>query len=627
MDPIWLVLFFPILGACLCAFLGANLGRSGVGALATGLVGASFLVALQRLWGVLAGQVPETTEAPLWQWLDVPLSVQDGRLEYFSINFTALVDPLSLTMLCVITGVGCLIHWYSTEYMADDADFARFFTYLNIFVAAMTLLVLANNMAVLLIGWAGVGFASWALIGFWYKKPSAVVAARKAFVINTIGDVGLMIAIFISIWHLRTTDYSAIALAVQTKGHAFNSWAWLVAGGLLLAAYAKSAQWPMHTWLPDAMEGPTPVSALIHAATMVTAGVYLLVRCQAIFANQPEVSNMVAIGGLITALYGGICALTQNDLKRVLAYSTMSQLGYMFLAIGVGAYTAAIFHLVTHAFFKALLFLAAGIVIHAAHGEQDMRRLGGLASQLPFTTAVFAIGSLALAGVPLTAGYFSKEAILASVQHAHIDGAQLYFVVGALTAVMTAYYIGRAFFLTFFGGPKEYHDLHRPAAAMVVSCAVLAALSLAAGWGQTAFTDFMHLQEGAHHPPDVAAHIISLCVLAAIGAAYWLHGRAASTDWAAGDEPTVAYLRSGLGNDELFLKLTDGLVALAGFCYRAVDYVFCQWLPGLLGKLVGEAGKALAETQSGQLRHYLLIIFLAVTIFLLYVMLLPGGTI
>ena len=386
MDSIWLTLLFPILGAITLSTFGDRLSKAMVGLVATGSVVASFVVVLLRVRAMLSLEVPRVVEAPLWTWLEIPLP--NGQS--VPIGFTALVDTLSITLLLVITGVGGLIHWYSTEYMAEEKHYSRYFTYLNLFVAAMTLLVLANNLAVLLIGWAGVGFASWALIGFFTHKPSAVAAARKAFVVNVIGDVGLMVSIFVAAWHLGSTDYSAILLpANYAKGSDFMGSAHIFAAGLLVAAYAKSAQLPMHTWLPDAMEGPTPVSALIHAATMVTAGVYLVVRCGGVFTHLPDMAILVAGLGAFTALFAAICALFQNDLKRVLAYSTMSQLGYMFMAAGVGAYQAAIFHLVIHAFFKALLFLAAGNVIHATHGEQDMRKLGGLLKDLPLTSGDF----------------------------------------------------------------------------------------------------------------------------------------------------------------------------------------------------------------------------------------------
>ena len=483
-DPMVLTLLLPLAGALIVGVAGRQLGKAGSAMVASATVGCSFLVVLSTIIRKLTGNaVAENVK--LWTWADLPTTPPT------SISFGLYVDSLSLTLMSVITGVGFLIHWFSSEYMEHDADVPRFFTLLNIFIAAMTFLVLADNYATLIIGWGGVGFASFGLIGFWREKPSAAAASKKAFVMNVIGDIGLMVSVFALYKFAGTVDYSTLFNSVlpnlANDRHA-TGWLMVVVFGLMVGAYAKSAQLPLHTWLPDAMEGPTPVSALIHAATMVTAGVYLLVRSHPFLELVPAVATAIAWLGAVTALFAACCALVQTDLKRVLAYSTMSQLGYMFLAVGLGAYGAAIFHLVTHAFFKALLFLTAGIVIHAAHGEQDMRKLGGLAKQMPATTVMFAVGSLALAGFPLTSGFFSKEAILHAAHH-HEGGMPL-FLIGAAVAVMTAFYTGRAFFMTFFGPTKIEHP-HLPGAPTTGSCAVLMLLSLGAGLVHPDFQAFL----------------------------------------------------------------------------------------------------------------------------------------
>lgn len=624
MDTIWLTLFLPVMGALICGTLGRRMSKTLVGLVGTGAVVSAFGIAFLRLRDMLSLAVPMTTEAPLWHWLDIPLP--HGKS--VPIAFTALVDPLSITMLCIITGVGSLIHWYSTEYMAEEEDFSRFFAYLNTFVAAMTLLVLANNLAVLLIGWAGVGFASWALIGFYHHKPSAVAAARKAFLVNVIGDIGLMVAIFVAAWDLGSVDYSALEVpANYLKGAPFPEHLHIFVVGLLVAAYAKSAQLPMHTWLPDAMEGPTPVSALIHAATMVTAGVYLVVRCQMVFLHVPDLSAMVAGLGALTALFAGVCALFQTDLKRVLAYSTMSQLGYMFLAAGVGAYWVAIFHLVTHAFFKALLFLAAGIVIHGVHGEQDMREMGGLLKELPVAAVFFGVGGLALAGFPLTAGFFSKEHILISVQHAGGDFAGAWFLISALTAVLTAFYTGRAFFMTFMGGEKSYEHIHQPAASTILSCAFLVVLSLLAGYLAHPFAVFLlqkpDLEELAH--AGMILHGVTAAALAAIGLAYYLYGSARRSDALSSEAGLAPYIRGGFGFDTVFLRAAQFLIDVSEQAYHALEQIFRGWLPGILGDVVTASGKALAEMQNGQLRQYTLMVTAAAALLALYILLSGGG--
>ncbi|MGE0490884.1 MAG: NADH-quinone oxidoreductase subunit L [Vulcanimicrobiota bacterium] len=628
MDAIWLILLLPLLGALLCGSLSRSLGRVGVGLVACVAVGGAFLVAASNALNLWWSGNPAATEVVAWNWMSVPTSLFDGRMRMMSVDFGAYIDPLSSVMLCVITGVGFLIHWFSTEYMEDEPDYGRFFTYLNLFVAAMSLLVMANNFIVLLIGWGGVGFASYGLIGFWNFKPSAAAAARKAFVINVIGDVGLMVAIFLMAWIWGSTDFSVVLhgpeLVAPAEGESNPVFplTQAIAVFLLVAAYAKSAQLPLHTWLPDAMEGPTPVSALIHAATMVTAGVYLVVRSHVFFEAWPNVQMWVVTMGLFTAVVAATAAMVQTDLKRVLAYSTMSQLGYMFMAAGVGAYSAAIFHLVTHAFFKALLFLSAGIVIHAAHGEQDMRKLGGLGPKMPTVAFLFGVGGLCLAGFPLTSGFFSKEAILLAVEHSPLPLAPMFYYGGALTAVLTAYYTARAYFMTFHGPSHFEHKLHPSGAPMVISCLCLAILALGAGWGQASFSVFMAPTHEVEHVPLFG--ILPVLVIAALALGYHLHGRSDSTDWASANEDMMAYFRSGWRFDELYTMMSTGTKKLSGMLATAVDTAFGEAIPDFLGRGATGLAGALTHMQSGQLRHYALMLMVTVFLFLIC-NLLTGG--
>src|SRR5881275_1487272 len=397
-----LVLLMPLAGFLVNALLGRLLPRRLVGWVGAGSIGLAFVFALVILSQVLGGQKLDQSYFTWWQSAD------------FNVPFNLYVDALSTLMILVITGVGFLIHVYSIGYMWEDAGFARFFAYMNLFVLSMLLLVLSGNVVWLIIGWAGVGLSSYLLIGFWFERTSAVLAARKAFVMNTIGDVGMIFAAFLIFLNLRVMDYTAIFGRVHQlpKGGLVITAICLL---LLVGAVAKSAQLPLHTWLPDAMEGPTPVSALIHAATMVTAGVYLVARMHLLYDWAPTAAATVAVVGGVTAFFAATIGTAQIDIKRILAYSTMSQIGYMFLAVSTGAYTAGMFHFMTHAFFKALLFMGAGSVIGAMAGAQDMDRMGGFRKAMPFTFGCMIVGSLALAAVPPFSGYFSKDEILASI--------------------------------------------------------------------------------------------------------------------------------------------------------------------------------------------------------------------
>jgi NADH-quinone oxidoreductase subunit L len=499
------VLLFPLLGFILLGVTGKALSRSGVLMVAWGACGLAFLFALLNFLSMLSTPASaRTADTVIYTW------VTSGSLQ---INFGLLLDPLSATMLLIVTGVGLLIHIYSAGYMHDDPGFWRFFSFLNFFIFAMVLLVTADNFLFLLIGWALVGLASYLLIGFWYQRRSAVAAARKAFVINVIGDFGLMLAIFLIFGVYGTLNYQGVFgnLTASPTGSAIST---AIALLLFVACTAKSAQLPLYMWLPDAMEGPTPVSALIHAATMVTAGVYLVARANPLFEHAPAALDTVAAIGGATALYAAIIALFQLDIKRVLAYSTISQLGYMFMSEGVHNYTGGIFHLTTHAYFKALLFLGAGAVIHALAGEQDMRKMGGLWQKLPITGWTFLAATLAISGIPPFAGFWSKDDILGSLlAQATATGNPWYFVLwiaGLLTAGLTAFYMFRLFFGIFFGqyrgaaqassadeevdededtataghhgGPVRYNNITEVPAVMSVPLIILAALSVIGGF-------------------------------------------------------------------------------------------------------------------------------------------------
>jgi NADH-quinone oxidoreductase subunit L len=433
---LWLIPVLPLAGAAINGFLGKKSSRTAVSVVGLFFSGAAFAWALVVAARVSFPHPPEFFA----HWI---------RSGGFTVDFALYLDQLSLVMLLVVTGVGFLIHIYSVGYMWEDPSYYRFFSYLNLFMFFMLTLVLASNYLMMFIGWEGVGLASYLLIGFWFTKDSAASAGKKAFIVNRIGDFGFLIGIFLIIQHFGSLNFADVfekvrPLAPETAGAGF-----LTAIGILLmvGACGKSAQIPLYVWLPDAMEGPTPVSALIHAATMVTAGVYMVSRSHMIFERAPTALAVVTIIGTLTALFAATIGITQTDIKKVLAYSTVSQLGYMFMACGVGAFSAGIFHLMTHAFFKGLLFLAAGAVIHAVGGEQDMRKMGGLRSYIPWTFLTMGIATLAIAGIPPLAGFWSKDEILWKAY----QGNWAYWLIGVITAFITSFYMFRLLFMTFFG--------------------------------------------------------------------------------------------------------------------------------------------------------------------------------
>ena len=461
---LWLIPIFPLAGFLLNGLFGRRFSKAIVNTFAIGSVLLSFAWVLKTLLGLGELTAPHAEHYFTW--------IQSGT---FSVGFDFAVDRLTAVMLLVVTGIGSLIHIYAIGYMAHEEGYYRFFAYMNLFMFFMLTLVLAANYLVLFVGWEGVGLCSYLLIGFYFTKKVATDAGNKAFIVNRIGDFGFSLAMFLIVVNFGSLDFGTVFQAAAGKSEAALT---AIAFLLLVGACGKSAQLPLYVWLPDAMAGPTPVSALIHAATMVTAGVYMVARSSAIYAHAPAAMEAVAIIGLATAFFAATIGLLQNDIKKVFAYSTVSQLGYMFLGAGVGAFSAGIYHLVTHAFFKALLFLGAGSVIHALGGEQDVRNMGGLRKKIPWTFATMLCAAVAIAGVPPFSGFYSKDAILAAADH----HAPWMYWVGVITAGMTAFYVFRAIFLAFFGKYRGEAHPHESPVVMIAPLAVLAALSLAGGY-------------------------------------------------------------------------------------------------------------------------------------------------
>jgi len=519
---LWLIPVLPLIGAAINGLFGRRFSRQTVAAVALAFCGAAFVLGL---WAAaLFSSLPVPHLESLATWI---------RAGSFQVDFAFYFDQLSLVMLLVVTGVGFLIHIYSVGYMWQEGGFYRFFSYLNLFMFFMLTLVLANNYLMMFIGWEGVGLASYLLIGFWFTKDSAASAGKKAFIVNRVGDFGFLIALLLLIKHFGSLNFEQVFQSASKMPAEAAEAGLLTAIGLLLmlGATGKSAQIPLYVWLPDAMEGPTPVSALIHAATMVTAGVYMVARSHVIFDRAPMALMGVAIIGTLTALFAATIGVAQTDIKKVLAYSTISQLGYMFMACGVAAYSAGIFHLMTHAFFKGLLFLAAGSVIHAIGGEQDVRRMGGLKEHIPWTFWTMTMATFAIAGFPPFAGFVSKDAILWRV-YSSPYGSSVYWAIGVFTALLTSFYMFRLWFLTFFGQyrgersgdhggahaqsgadapPEHGHGgIHESPKVMLIPLVILAVLSVAGGWvGSARFEKFLtpvfHARAPASNAEQAAA--------------------------------------------------------------------------------------------------------------------------
>jgi len=482
LQLLWLVPAVPFAGALVLAVLGPRMRARSVAVVGTGSIAVSAAISLVIAAAFLSAPPPAGSYTQtLWTWIDV---------ESFHPAIAFYLDALSLVMVVVVTFVSFLIHLYSTEFMRGDEGYSRFFAYMNLFVASMVTLLLADNLLLLYLGWEGVGLCSYLLIGFWYQDPANGRAGRKAFIVTRVGDTAMAVGLFLLFYNLGTLRIQDLMHAAQSHWPTGSSYAVAAAALLLGGAVGKSAQLPLQTWLPDAMAGPTPTSALIHAATMVTAGVYLIARTHVLFEMAPPVQFAVAVVGAATLLLAGLSALTQNDIKRVLAYSTISQIGYMFLALGVGAWGAAIFHFMTHAFFKALLFLAAGIVIEALHHEHNIFRMGGLRKQLPVAFWTFLIGGCALAGLPLiTAGFYSKDLILWSAANSTAGGIGLW-AAGIAGVVLTSLYTFRLIFVVFFGQAGTPVS-RRPGLAMAAPACILAFLAIVGGFDKAPFAAFM----------------------------------------------------------------------------------------------------------------------------------------
>jgi NADH-quinone oxidoreductase subunit L len=639
MELVWLCLLFPLAGFAVNAIFGGRLPRRAPGVIATVAMLAAFGVA----WVVLAGLLALPHEEQhrnliLYNWVPV-----DG----FNAAFGAWLDPLSVLLLLIVTGVGFVIHLFAIGYMAEEEDGQRrFFAYLNLFVVAMLVLVLANNFMLLLVGWGGVGFASFALISHYFYREEAADAAVKAFVINTIGDVGMMLGIFLMWVTYGAVDYETV---FRDAGNAQTGTITAITLLLLVGALAKSGQVPLHTWLPDAMAGPTPVSALIHAATMVTAGVYLLARSWPLYELAPATLTTIAWLGAFTALFGALIGLVQTNIKRVLAFSTMSQLGYMFLAAGVGAYGAAVFHLLTHAFFKALLFLAAGVVIHAIGGEEDLRKMGGLRDKVRIAWLAYGVGGLAIAGIPPFSGFFSKDEIIFSA-FTSSRGNIVLGLIALITGGITAFYVFRGFFLAFYGDARyelgHGHDghghgdgIHQPGLEMRIPLIVLAILAIVGGWVliPNVTTLFEHYLEPVFAYPTAfnspvphaggatywtIAIVAALLGAAGIGVAYYLYvlRPALAADLA----QRFAGLHGALLNRLYVDRLYDTLfVRPAQALGRGFSGVFDRGLDGLVngvGLLVREASVTLREVQTGYVRNYALLILGGTVLIIAYVL-------
>jgi NADH-quinone oxidoreductase subunit L len=605
----WLCLASPLAGSLAITLLGTRISRRGAGWLSTASVFLGFAGAVWSFFGLRAHGSEHGVISTAWTWL------QSGS---FKAGLEVLVDPLSTMMMLIVSGVGGLIVLYSVGYMEGDDEERRYFAYMSLFVFSMLLLVEGGNLLLLLAGWGLVGLSSYLLIGFWHDRPTAVAAAKKAFVMNAFGDATMALAFFVLIFHSHSLSYAS---SFATAGHLSQTTVDLVALGLLGGAAAKSAQIPLHTWLPDAMEGPTPVSALIHAATMVTAGVYLIARTHPIFEQARTIELIGAGLGAVTLLFAGLVALVQTDIKRVIAYSTMSQIGYMFLGAGIGAYANGMFHLMTHAFFKALLFMAAGLVIHALGGEQDIRNMGGVGKAMPLTRWAFLAGALALVGLPPFSGFFSKDSIIAASLHAHWYGVVL-AVVALAGAFLTGLYTFRLYFLVFPGQPsafvREHHHTHgrgEGPRTMVLPVGILALLAVVGGWIQFAplWTPLTRWLEPAARTLGVAepaswqeAVASALAVgLGLLGAyvAYAVYGQRRVA------VPQLPAVQRALEHKLYFDEAYDALffrpaAQLAAWMRRVPEEEYVLAGGDDLGQIALDTGRGLRRVQTGLLRTY-----------------------
>jgi NADH-quinone oxidoreductase subunit L len=622
---LWLIPVVPLLGAAINGISGKRLSKKVIGIIAAGSIGISFLISLRlfiSMLGVSESELPILRNYFTW--------IQAGQ---FQAQFGLMLDHLSGLMILIVTGVGFLIHVYSIGYMSHEDGYYRYFSYLNLFVFFMLTLVLANNFLLMFVGWEGVGLCSYLLIGFWFTRKSATDAGKKAFIVNRVGDFGFILAIMLIYWTFERVDFQGVFLQLQNATlfpiEPLGTVGTLTTICLLLfvGAAGKSAQFPLYVWLPDAMEGPTPVSALIHAATMVTAGVYMVARSAVLFDHAPGALLVIAFVGLLTALFAASIGLVQTDIKKVLAYSTISQLGYMFLACGAGAYAAGIFHLMTHAFFKALLFLAAGSVIHGMGGLQDIRKMGGLRREMPWTYRTFLFGTLAIAGIPGLAGFFSKDAVLWAAWN-FADYGKLLWAFGVLTAGFTSFYMFRLVILTFHGSPRYTHDdvahVHESPPSMLVPLVILAIFSIIAGYvgvprilgGDNHIQQFLTPSAHEAESESLGTSTIEAILMATSTAAalaglafaylFYVAKPALPQKMAAKFHALYSIVANRYYVDELYnMVIVWPIVTISReFLWKVVDSVMIDGAVNGIGHVVRGVGGGLRHMQSGYVRTY-----------------------
>ncbi|MFL9843185.1 NADH-quinone oxidoreductase subunit L [Flavobacterium rhizosphaerae] len=608
-----LLLLAPFAGFLINVFFGKKLGHSTPGWIGTIAVAASFGATLTFFLQVMGTHEPVMVN--LFPWL---------RLTNFSVDFSFQLDQLSLLWLMFVTGIGTLIHLYSISYMHDDENVHKFFAYLNLFIFFMIMLVMGSNLLIMFIGWEGVGLCSYLLIGFWYKNQEYNDAAKKAFIMNRIGDLGFLIGIFILAYLFHTVEYNGIKAALENGWTVDTTWLGIAMLCLFIGACGKSAQIPLYTWLPDAMAGPTPVSALIHAATMVTAGIFMVTRLNFLFNLVPDVQDIIAIVGAVTSLIAAAIGLAQTDIKKVLAYSTVSQLGLMFLALGCGAYEIAVFHVITHAFFKACLFLGSGSVIHALHGEQDMRNMGGLRKVMKVTFATFLVSSIAISGVPPLAGFWSKDEILMTAFHHN----PVLWAIGSIASIMTAFYMFRLIYLTFYkdfrGTEEQKHHLHESPALITFPLIVLALLATVGGIINLPGSNWLNhylapviAVPAEHHAMGSTTYILmGIAVVGAIigiALAYFKYikkGEVPPQDKDIHGITKVVYNKFYV--DELYMALiVKPVYGLGNFCKYIVEAALSGIVYGF-GKLANALGEEGRTMQNGSIGFYLFIFVMGI---------------
>jgi NADH-quinone oxidoreductase subunit L len=630
-NLVWLIPLFPLLGFLINGLGRNKLSKSAVAFIACLAVLASFAVSLSVFFELNASQT-KSFVIPIFDWISA------GTVK---IPFSFLIDPLSVLMLLIITGIGFLIHLYSVGYMHHDSGFGKFFAYLNLFIFFMLLLVLGSNYVVMFIGWEGVGLCSYLLIGFWFTNPSYASAAKKAFIMNRIGDLGFLIAVFLIFTTFNSVEFAQVFPQAANMASG-DSMLILITALLFVGAIGKSAQIPLFTWLPDAMAGPTPVSALIHAATMVTAGIYMIARSNILFTLAPETLAVVSIVGLATLFLAAAIAVSQTDIKKVLAYSTVSQLGYMFLGLGVGAYTGAFFHVITHAFFKALLFLGAGSVIHAMSDEQDMRNMGGLRKKLPITFLTMMIGTIAIAGLPPFSGFFSKDEILAHV----FEHNKVFWVIAVLGAMFTSFYMFRMMYLTFSGKFRgttdQEHHLHESPVSMTIPLIVLAVLSALGGFiGVPAVLGGGHWLESFLAPVFALSAsktgtlsldhsteyiLMAVSVIIALIAMIYAYIRYVKSAHVPADDRVERGVLARLSYnkfyiDELYNSLiTRPMDTLSSFFYKVVDKSGIDGIVNGFGRAAIESSKGFRLLQTGMVGFYIFMMVAGILALLFYSM-------